>query len=134
MIIDDSESELDASDVQTDDDFIVLAQTKKSLRGINAHRAAVSARNVSGGWQIEAQEEHARSGTPISLHARGRFRPRRYRGRGARAELISSHRRFVEELVEEEIVNEPDAIRSTIRPTQQLPPLSQGIVLNEIHV
>lgn len=54
---------------------------------------------------------------PISLHAGGRFRNRgRDRGRGARNEMLDSHRRIVDELREQEIKygSERDSIEKAI--------------------
>lgn len=93
------------SSIATDEEYIAVSQTKPktSLRGINAYRAAVVARAARGatqtkGWDIATQEETTENQFPISSNAGGRFRNRgrNYRGRGARKEMLDSHRRFVD--------------------------------------
>lgn len=92
------------------------------MRGIAAHRAAVTAKTK--GWAIETQTENSAKKNRGASHAGGIFR-RRGRGRINRIEMLDEHRQFVEELREDAIEHELNIIPHT--PPLKLPMLSEGI-------
>lgn len=103
----------------------------KSLRGINAHRAAVLARNSE--WNVQPLttdapnvliSDRGRSRGRVRGRARGRLRSRKGR-RESRAEMLAKDRQLVENLREEEIARESQQTSSP-SPVPKLPPLNDG--------
>lgn len=130
-----SESGGDFSPDGTEDEYVppknsVPSSRKvtKSLRGINAYRAAVGARTTE--WHVQTIEADASRSIPVS---RGRGRGRgRSRARGSsfvgrrenRPEMLAEHRQLVESLEEEDIAH--GSQDATPSPNPKLPQLSDG--------
>lgn len=110
---------------------LIKGKKTRKLRGINAYRAAVQARDTV--WNVQPME----TGPPnVLISDRGRSRGRvrgRARGfsrgrinrRGIRDEMLAEHRQLVESLQEEEEVAHGSQ-QASHAPVPKLPPLSDG--------
>lgn len=129
-----SESGKDFSPDAEDEDYVLPPKKTKemktrSLRGINAHRYAISARSMA--WDVQSMNTDAPADLPVvQASNRGQSRGRGWRRgrfgtrRESRNEMLIEHRQLVGNLEEEEAERESQQERAPIVP--KLPPLKDG--------